>query len=263
MQKFKEFYNENLLESIGIVDGNLVFDYNKLKAEPDELSTRFGKSTKAIKFVPYVTTSDTILKHKIFSVYLAKGTSKTDILKAIKRHKTSNISLDVDSYKKFIQRTAIYINAKFVQKLDIDTIIAPTTSSSLIEDLLEELKKRAPGIKLITKSFEKANIDDIVIAKDHPKITPEIIKYLETQMRKAKENGYFEMKEIKRTQMRKFISNFMQLTNDPSLRNQVDGKNVMLFDDIIVSGITTAEMIRNLEMYSPNSLVAVTIFKTV
>lgn len=31
----------------------------------------------------------------------------------------------------------------------------------------------------------------------------------------------------------------------------VDGKNVILFDDILVSGNTISEMIRNIENYSP------------
>lgn len=254
--------NEMMLESIGIVDGQLVFDYTKLAADTTEISSKFGKKDKGEKFVPYQTTTETIIKHKVFSVYSAQGENKTELLKAIKRHKTSNVKLDNEDYAQFINRTSMYIDYKFLRKYKIETIIAPHSSSMLIEDILHNVAKRNSKIQFITKSFEKSPPKEIIIDRENPKISPDIIKYLESRIKKAEAAGYFEMKEIKRTQLRKFISNFMKLTPDISLRNNLDGKNVILFDDIVVSGNTTAEMIRNLEMYSPESVMALTLFKT-
>ncbi len=66
------------------------------------------------------------------------------------------------------------------------------------------------------------------------------------------------MKEVKFGRNRKFIKNFMELTPDISMKNNIDGKNVMLLDDLIATGTTTAEMIRNIHLYSPNSVFLLT-----
>ena len=262
MKSFSEYTKESqdiLVESIGIVDGELVFDYNKITPGKEEISSKFGKKHKGEKFVPYAKTTETIIKHKVYSVYNAQGTNKTALLKAIK--KQSNISISNEDYKQFINRTAMYMDYKLIRKNDIKVIIAPHSSSPLLFDLINNLKKRNPKVIFISKSFEKNLPDKITIDKDHPKITPDIVKYLEKEIQKAKSNGYFAMKEIKRVQMRKFISNIFKLSPDVSLKN-IEGKNVMLLDDIVSSGSTTADMIRNLENYSPNKVIPVTIFKT-
>ncbi len=264
MKTFSEYTVDStdiLVESIGIVDGQLVFDYNKIKADDDEISSKFGKNTKGEKFAPYVKTTDTIAKHKVRAVYSVKGINKTKILKTLKSH-NAGLSMKNDDYKQFINRTAMYIDFKFIRKNDIQTIIAPSSSSIIITDLLENLANRNPKLTVINKAFEKNKPKDVQIDYDHPKINDKSIEYLKLELDKAKKNGFFAMKEIKRAQMRKFIKNIMKLTPDVSLQHAIEGKNVVLIDDIISTGTTTTDMIRIIEMYSPNELTAITIFKT-
>lgn len=261
MKTFKEYCSsEALIESIGIVDGQLVFDYNT-KADDNNISSTFGKKHSGQKFVPFSSTTETLIRHKVYSVYYAKGANKTDILKAIKKQKV-NASASPEEYEKFLKRTAIYLDSKIFRPNGIETIIIPKSSSSLIEDVLEYVFERNTGIKFATNSFEKTAPTEIEIDRTNPKLTPEAIKYLEKEIAKAKEVGFFAMKEIKRVQLRRFIKNFLKLTPDKYLNKLLDGKNVALVDDILASGNTNAEMIRNLEMYSPNKVISVTLFKT-
>ena len=264
IKKFREYLEEPetaLMESVGIVDGKLVFDYNKLVASSTEISTKFGKTTggkkNQIKFVPFQTTTDTLIKHKVYSVYSTKGVNKSTLLKTIK--KQSNLAIANEDYNQFINRTAIFISAKIIKANKIDTIIISQSSSHILLDLIENIANRNPSITFMTKVFTKAKPDQIIINKTHSKITPEIINSLEKQVTKAKDNGYFQMKRIK-VQFRKFIQNFIELTADKSLK-KLENQNVLLMDDVISSGITLSAMAQLIELYSPNSVVMATIFK--
>ena len=258
--KFSTFLKKQtkslITESIGIEDGRLVFNYKKLKHGEEEISSKFGKSNKKQKFVPYEKTTETIIKHKVFSVYGIKYNN--DIVKAIK--KQNDITASNEDYDKFINRTAEYINYMFIKKNNIQTVIVPMSSSALTDDVVEKLVEKNPNIKYIKNVFTKADISKIGIAKDHPKITPEIIEYIEKEIEKAKVNKFFAMKKIV-PMFRKFITNIFELTPNISLRNHLDNKNVMLIDDIVTSGSSTADMIRSLELYAPAKLYLTTIFK--
>lgn len=260
MFDFREFNEENALdvdnidESIAIVNGKLVFYYNDKVADKEKVATKFGKS-KA--FTPYVKKTKVILAHDIFSIYQAKGVNVVDILKAIK--KKSSIEVDEKDYLQFINRSALYMQAKLAK--NIDTIIAPTSSSPLLLDILDNLKHRLSGVKIFTETFKKSNIDNIKIDKNHPKITPNIIKKLTEDLARAKKDGYFEMKKIF-VPNRIFLSGYLELTDSKILGKYVKGKRVMVFDDVLASGSTFVEMIRTLELYEPESLIGATIFKT-
>ena len=245
---------EDIHESIAIVDGKLVFNYDEKKVGKDKVSTKFGKYKT---FTPYVKKSDTIVAHNIFSIYNAKGVNVVDILKAIK--KKSNIDMDEKDYHQFVNRSALYIQAKLAK--GIDTIIAPTSSSPMLLDILDNLKHRLSGVMIFTNTFKKSNIDNIKIDKNHPKITPTIIKKLTEDIARAKKDGYFEMKKIF-VPNRKFLSGYLELVDSKILNKYVKDKNVMIFDDVLASGTTFVEMIRTLELYEPKSLIGTTIFKT-
>ncbi len=261
MKTFDEIRNEPLMtESIGIVDGQLVFDYNELSPSDDQISSNLGKKFKGAKFVPFTTTTSTFAKHKVKSVYAVKGNIKSQILKAIKRQ--SAVDVGSGEYTQFLRRTATFIDFKIIRKNKIDTIVAPTSSSVILTDLLDILSKKNPSLTILNKTFKKNKPEDIQIDYDHPKITPKIIAYLEKQLAIAKKAGYFEMKAIKASMFRKFIKNIMKLNKDISLRNHVEDKRVLLIDDILASGNTITDMMSHLELYAPSELMILTIFKS-
>lgn len=257
MKTFKDFQND-LDEAFKMKDGKVQFDYKS--NDPEGISSRLGKTVgKLRKFEPYVTTTQTSTKHKVFSVYSSQGPNATTILKGLKKH-TGEV--DANEYEQFLKRTGLFITAKIMKKENIDVIVYPASSSNLIQDVVENIKDRSSGIKVFSNSFVKTIPSKIEIDRDDPKITPEMIKYLEKEMEKAKKAGYFAMKEIKQVRARKFIKNFLELAPDPRLRKSLEGRNIMVMDDVLASGNTLAEMCRQIEMYSPNKVIIVTLFKS-
>ena len=165
-----------------------------------------------------------------------------------------------EDYRQFINRTAIYINYQFVQKNNIQTIVVPASSSPLLADVVENLSLRNQYVTYFKTGFVKNAPVEIIINKEHPQITSSDIKRLEKLKEKAKQDGFFEMKRVDK-KLRKFVSNIFELNPDVTMRNHVNGSNVMLIDDIVNSGATTADMIRSLEVYAPEKLLPVTLFK--
>jgi len=258
MMDFKEYINSGLIESIGIIDGKLVFDYNNLKPNKDEISTKMGKKEKGVKFVPFASSTDTLNKYKVFSVYSTKGANKSKILKTIK--KQTDLEMSNTDYERFIIRTAIFMSAKIVSPNKIDIIILPKTSSKILFDLVDEISSRNPGVSYISQQFTKTKPKEIKIDVDHPKINDNIISKLEIIKQNAIKKDNFEMKKVP-SWMRKFIKNFIELTPDKYLRKHLEGKNILIIDDIFTSGTTMGAMGDILNMYSPENLVFATLFK--
>ena len=266
MKPFKtqstEYDNILMTESMGVVDNKLVFKYHQISPDPDEVSTKMGKTRKGgVKFVPYTSTTQTIVKHKVYSVYSIEGGRTTEVLKAIKQHNT-DVLLDNEDYASFINRTSIYLDFQLIRKSGTQVIIIPESRSEILTDIVEQVVKRNPSLTIITKAFNKVSPRDIIIDRRNPLITPDIIIYLEDAIKKANENGYFAMKEIKRVQMRKFILNFLKLTPDRDFKSILEDRHIMILDDVLSSGNTMAEMVRNVEMYSPANVICVSLFKT-
>ncbi len=151
MKTFQEYTNSNLQEAIGISDGQLVFNYNNAPSS-EEISSRFGKKHRGEKFVPYSTTTQSIIKHNVYSVYFAKGVKKTEILKAIKRK--SNISMSTEDYNQFINRTGMYIDYRFIRKFNINTVLAPASSSPILIDIIDNLSKRNGDVVFFHKGIQ-------------------------------------------------------------------------------------------------------------
>ena len=79
---------------------------------------------------------------------------------------------------------------------NVDIILSPNTSSEFNEDILNEIKKRKPGIEIIKESFQKANISDIKIDySDFPNVSDKTKSAMETILAKAKKNGHLEVKK--------------------------------------------------------------------
>lgn len=246
---------KQLRERVTIDTGTPEFDFNTKatsKGETD-VNTRLGKTG----FIPYEKTINSVLKRRAYSVYSIGGTTSKSaghlFMRMVKKMEKT------DGYKKFINRTAVFIAGQIVKKNKIDFIIAPKSSSSLVDDVLKSVQSKT-GVKVLSHGFEKADISKITIDYKHPKITDKISKRLESNIRKAKKDGLFEMKTIL-PNFRKFIKNYLKLVPNDSLRKNIEGKNVMIFDDIVTSGTTIEEMIRSVELYAPNKIIAGTILK--
>lgn len=249
--KYKEQHNglsKNTEMAINIEIGKKKRTYK----DDTEIDLYFGKS----KFEPYKTSTENV---NVFSVYSSKG--NTNILKAIKHLGDNNVDVKTSEYLQFIKRTSIYISSKILKNKNIDYIVTPQSSSNILNDVLDDVSKMNPHIKILRENFKKiVDIDKIKILKDHPKITPKIIKMLEKVISNAKSDGYFQIKNIKAVQFRKFVTGYMELI-DSYKYEKLKNKNILLLDDVYSSGTTIAEMINKLKMYEPNNIIGITLFK--
>jgi len=246
---FQDYLELKILsEGISIQNDELVFDYKN----KDGLSSSFGKGKK---FTPYEKKAS-ISGNTIYSVYNVKDLKGAPTIKAIK----SGVANSSD-YRHFIKRTAIFISSKILKKSKPDIVITPASTSFILNDLIEELKSIMPHVKFLKEKFSKVlDPKKITIDLDHPKITDKIIDVLESILKRAKRDGYFQLKKVL-PQNRKFLKNYFNLIDDYKYE-KIKGKNIVLLDDVVSSGSTFEEMIRIIEQYGPNTINGVTIFKT-
>lgn len=246
----KEFIELNkIIEGITLdSDGKLKFDYSK----KSDFSMSFGKDKK---FSVYKYT-ESISKVKVFSVYGVKEEKGFPILKGIKRGEAES-----NDYKHFIKRTAIFISHRILKDLKPDIIITPKSSSFILNDLLDVLEEINPHIKFLSEKIQKVdNIDKIKIDYNHKGISPDIIKSLESIIARAKREGYFQLKWVNK-RWAKFISNFFEIVDENKF-NKINGKRVIILDDVLSTGTTFQDMIRIVSMYSPEDIHGITIFKS-
>ena len=73
-------------------------------------------------------------------------------------------------------------------------------------------------------------------------------------------DGELELKKFYKPYL-KFIKNFIELRDAYEVLDKVLGKSVLVVDDILSSGSTMAEMIRQLEEFEPSKIAGLTLFK--
>jgi len=247
---FKEYLElTDLTEGISIQNGELIFDY---KSKDGTLQSKLGKG-KAFK--PF-RKKDSKSGHFIYSVYNVKDLPNAPTLKAIK----SGVA-DTADYRYFLKRTSIFITSRIFKDIKPDVVITPASTSYILNDLIDELKKITPQVKFLKEKFKKVlDPNKIVIDYNNPKITPAIIKGLEQIIKRGRREGYFQIKWAHK-QFAPFISNFFDLVDDYKW-DKLNGQNVVLLDDVISSGTTFQDMLRIIGQYAPKSITGVTIFKT-
>jgi hypothetical protein len=250
---FKEFLDlNNICEGISISGDQIIFDYKNKKG----VSTKFGKAY----FSP-LKSKNQIYDVNIYSVYKVKNEGQNvDILKTIKYHTYKGIDVNNKDYQYFIKRTSIFMSSKILKDINPEIIITPKSTSLILNDLLDQLKLIMPHVKFLSEKFQKViDPDKIIIDRNNPKITQEIINRIEGSIRRAKKEGYFQIKWID-VMFRKFVQNFFELIDDYNYI-KIQDKNIVLIDDIYTSGTSLNEMIRILKQYSPSNLTAISIFK--
>lgn len=241
-------------EDFVVKDKKLHFDPN---AEPKNVSTKFGKG-KSLK--PYVASSG-VDGVKIMSVYArVKDHDKTelnDILTSLKGK--GPYELDEGGYQQFIKRTAIYINKQLAGE-PIDLMLTIESKSSLARDLVKELKGMLSfDVVDISNAVQKnPNIDDISVSKDL-KTTEGIEKYIEGLKAQASKNSYFKISDVGLSWLRQYIENWLMIPD--SVKEKIKGKDVVLFDDYMTSGISMKYAIKLIKLADPKSIKAITILK--
>ena len=232
-------------ESFSIDGDELVIDYEK---KSDTNNLRFGKG----KLTPYVKKLEGV-DVQVISLYTFNDTSGTVIMKKLKANDISN-----DTYYQFINRSAVFAS-HLIRELKIDILVLPESSSPLAANFARAIVKANPGIKMAPKNFIKArDAKDIKIDYDHPKLTPAIIKTLESSLRRAEREGVLKMKWILPVN-RKFLSNVFSYDGNADI---FEYRNVLIVDDIVTSGSSILPLYLTVEEAGASNTHCLTLFKS-
>jgi len=231
-------------EGITLSKNDLNFLYSNNK--DSKVSTSFGKDKKLSPFKKKL--NDDLFS---YSLYISKDA--TDVLNAVKK-----TDLSSDNVVSFIKRSAIYAS-RILRKHKPDIIVTPKSSSDLAKIFAESIEKRN-NYDLFVDSFEKnPDISRIGIDKDNPKISSEIIKRMSTALRTAKKKGFLSIKAFL-PHHRKFLTNLFELV-DPKISSKVEGKTVVIVDDIMTSGTTANQIANILKNNGAERVLVLTLFK--
>lgn len=253
MLNFSEF-NEIINEGFFIKDSIVYFDPNT----SDYINTSFGKG----KLKPYKAKIDNIDMFSVYNRNKKSGSNEeySEILKAIKG-KSTELTIDYDSYRKFITRTSIYM-ADFILKQKIDLIMVMDSSSPLVSDLVFEINKRLPKyydtVTYHKQIFKTPNLDNITINTMGVTLSDKNLKSIQSSIDKMKRDGYFKIQSIF-TPNRKFIQNWLEINNN--VLSKIIDKNVVIVDDILTTGSTISEAGRMLYEAGASDVKGLTIIK--
>jgi hypothetical protein len=191
----------------------------------------------------------------------------TNILKSLK----GKGPYDVDQK----QLASLMANAKtasagLIKKLKPDVIIYPKSSSPLVKLFVDQLSTLAPNAKVLSDAFIKKALDaedvEPLINKNHPqwekfaKSSPKAVHELEMSLKRQIKNGELELKKLYKPHL-KFIKNFIELKDAYTVLDTVLDKHVLVIDDILSSGSTMNEMVRQLVDLEPSKITGLTLFK--
>ena len=250
-----------------LISEGFVFDGNMLKIDHTKpiqdifISLGLGY-TKAHK--PYITHHKSIPNVELVSAYQidkkkVDRNTLMEVLLTLKgqgKHKISPSDLD-----KLLSRSAEYL-WKYLQSKKISTITYPQSSSALASQFADKFQGRVSDTVLIPSAFKKS--DPKMIRLDYEsmalyKLSPKTIKALEDIIEKAKAKGSFKIHDVP-TMLRKFFNHFMEPSHINML-DKVEGKNILLVDDILTSGSTTHEIVRIINKFQPNKIYVATLFR--
>lgn len=161
--------------------------------------------------------------------------------------------------------------APLITRLKPDVIIYPKSGSALVKDFAKALGARNSKIVILDDAFIKKAVSaeqvHAMINTDHPawgKFSLEnpgaVSKLSRSLERQLKDHGTLELKKLYKPYV-KFIKNFLELKNAYETLDTVLGKSVLVVDDILSSGTTMNEMLRQLAEMEPSSVAGLTIFK--
>ena len=260
--------NINELEE-SLVNEDITIDTEKKTANIDYKKNVSGISTSMGKdknFTPFKTSGKMFGNDIVISGYSSKLLDNEsiqpkelrNIIYNLIKSKSDEYSLSIEEIEYFVRRTIIYLNRFFNKNnLSFDVILLPKSSSALNMKMAQEFKKRFPyDVNLYSDEITKSLPKDLQIVGDPPEI---IRKALQRSLDKWNTEGKFEIKKLPPS-FRQYVSNLSKI--DDKIFKKVEGKNVLIIDDVLTSGITISDIIKQLRNKSnPNIIYGVTLFK--
>jgi len=247
--RFDSFINEGFV----IKDNVVYFDPNV----DDHIKTAFGKDKKLTPYTMKIPFGN------LYTVYSKTDDSDEDykeIIKAIKGQKSKYI-MDIESYNKFLKRTALYLS-RIILKNEIDTIILMESSSKILLEFSMHLNKYLPKYyEMLTYDkgiFKNPNLDEIIINAEKYDLKPETIESLQKTIDRQLREKYFSIKKFP-PQFRRVISNWLKI--EDKLLSKIVDKKVCIIDDILTTGSTIKEASRMLQEAGAKDLLGLTLIK--
>lgn len=252
----------DLLEDMTIVGDELriTVQHYRAASTADSISTSFPKQ-------PY-TTKIPGCKAEIYSLlnYVSSETS-TKILKSLKGNGPAKV---VPKQFEIFMRQVKEAAAKAVARSKPDIIIYPKSKSEFLKKFVSEISVSAQGAEVLDDRFIKSilSAEDVepLINTNHPDWAkfaenhPKEVEKLKKQLKSLVADGELELKKFYKPYL-KFIKNFIELRDAYEVLDKVLGKSVLVVDDILSTGSTMAEMIRQLEEFEPSKIAGLTLFK--
>jgi len=262
MITFKQFLSETILEDISIEGGSVRITSQNYKSAStkDAISTYF----RTQPYVMHVKDVDA----DIYSLlnYVSSETT-TKILKSLKGS---------GAYKVNEKQFAALMNQVkaaagiLVKRIKPDIIIYPKSSSSLVKQFVDEIHAAYPTAEVLSDAFIKKalNAEDVepLINTNHhlwkkfSEENPDSVKELKRSLKNQIKNGELELKKFYKPYL-KFIKNFIELKDAYTVLEKVLDSNVLVVDDILSTGSTMIEMIRQLKEFEPSNVAGLTLFK--
>jgi hypothetical protein len=259
---FKEFLSETILEDISIQGDSVRITSQNFKSAStkDSISTYFRTQ-------PYVTHTSGI-DADIFSMlnYVSSETS-TEILKSLKGSGPYKVNEKQFALLMSQVKSAVSI---LVKRIKPDIIIYPKSKSPLLQKFVDEIHAAYPIAEVLSDAFIKKafTAEDVepLINTEHPmwakfsSENPAAVKELKRSLKSQIKNGELELKKFYKPYV-KFIKNFIELKDAYEVLEKVMESNVLVVDDILSSGSTMTEMIRQLTEFGPSKISGLTLFK--
>lgn len=248
MKNILTFKNYHLFyEAFDIIDGELVLDAPK--STTTGIPSSFGKG-RFLK--PYTKKlSDDLMT---YSLYQAKNANSSEILKALKSADYSD-----EKVRHFLNRSAVYA-VRILRDLDIDVIVTPRSSSDLTKEFVGEIQRRTNYDVIVDAFAKKIDLTKVEIDRNHPKITPQIIRSMESTLRLAIRRGHLYIKMFAPPH-RKFVKNLFDII-DEQIYTRVKDKNVLIIDDIMTTGTSVSNIYDILKTNNAAEISALTLFKS-
>lgn len=253
-----EQYSKFLDEGIYVKNNRIVID---IKSNPnDVVSLELPKNISN-----QLTNTNFIFPYLYLYLYkILKPNNKNDRDKVYDYLKNCR---DEETIKNLINRGMVNLNHLMKTKLKIDNIknlqsfdyiIYPKSSSRLNIMIVDELKRRSPHATILTDAIVKRqgfeielNHEAVNRLRDGSKIKNQLIELITIAQDDDKS---VILHNLKVPGMRTLISKNLKI--NPKFREffkySIDGKNILLVDDIISGGNTIREILRILEDHNPN-----------
>lgn len=258
----KKTFKRFLDESISVVDGAIQISTQKHKSgsTKDEISTYFNRK-------PYITAISGC-DAKIYSIlnYVPSEIS-TDMLKSLKGGGPYKVN---DKQFESLMKQVRSATSTLVKSFKPDIIIYPKSKSPLLKQFVNEVASEYPSAEVLSDKFIKTILDaenvEPLINTSHPgwkkfaEENPKQVVLLKKDLKRQIKGGELELKKFYKPYL-KFIKNFLELEDAYQVLEKVMGKNVIVVDDILSSGSTMTEMIRQLTDFEPSEMIGLTMFK--